>query len=115
MQEHTTRSAAFVFVCRDSEIPRDGSIITRSLGGQSVALARRSPGEDVLVAFETRCPHMQAPLKFGRVVDGEVVCPWHFFRFDSETGAPVACTESMMRLATYPVERRAGEIFVRLA
>ena len=54
------------------------------------------------------CPHNQGPLEQGWVRDGRVlVCPWHWYRFDLDTGA---CeTAPQHRLATYPVVELDGE------
>jgi nitrite reductase/ring-hydroxylating ferredoxin subunit len=32
------------------------------------------------------CPHSRGPLDEGEIVDGEVTCPWHGYRFDLKTG-----------------------------
>lgn len=45
--------------------------------------------EGKLVAFRTRCPHLGGPLDDAAVVDGVVTCPWHGYRFDVRSGAPV--------------------------
>ena len=114
MSKQKTDRLKAIVVCAETEIPNDGSVITRSVEGQQIALARHNPGSTRVMAFESRCPHMQAPLKSGRVVDGEVVCPWHFFRFDTQTGDTIACPNSEMRLATYTVEQRDGNVLVTL-
>ena len=31
---------------------------------------------------DAHCPHRRGPLIEGRVRDGEVRCPWHWYRFD---------------------------------
>jgi nitrite reductase/ring-hydroxylating ferredoxin subunit len=45
--------------------------------------------ESTLVAYRTRCPHLGGPLDAAAVVDGVVTCPWHGYRFDVRSGAPV--------------------------
>lgn len=51
-----------------------------------VVLFRGKAGEPV--ALHDRCPHRAAPLSLGAVNEGEVVCPYHGWRF----GASGACT-----------------------
>ena len=50
---------------------------------------------------DARCPHRQGPLVEGRVRDGEVRCPWHWYRFDLDTGA--CRTTEQHELVVYPV------------
>lgn len=39
------------------------------------------------VAFEKECPHLGDDLSKGKInPDGEVVCPWHSYRFNLSTG-----------------------------
>lgn len=38
--------------------------------------------EDGVAALEDRCPHRNAPLSAGRIVGGQVECPYHGWRFD---------------------------------
>lgn len=36
-----------------------------------------------IVAMEDRCPHRQAKLSLGKIVDGNIECPFHGFQFNS--------------------------------
>ncbi len=56
--------------------------------GRWWALVRLGEGGTV-AAFEDRCPHRLAPLSIGTVVDGELRCGYHGWRFDG-TGACTA-------------------------
>jgi nitrite reductase/ring-hydroxylating ferredoxin subunit len=42
--------------------------------------------EGELVAHSTECPHWLGPLEDCAVEAGDVVCPWHGYRFDVATG-----------------------------
>jgi nitrite reductase/ring-hydroxylating ferredoxin subunit len=112
MEIKTLTSSEGVFACFRSDVPGDGTVITRTINGSSIAIARRSSGDELIMAFESRCPHMQAPLKFGRVVEGEVVCPWHFIRFDAATGGVVSCDKTTMSLKTYPVRMEGEGVYI---
>ncbi len=53
------------------------------------------------------CPHNKGPLGQGWVRDGRtVVCPWHWYRFDLDTGA--CATSPQHVLGVYPVVERDG-------
>jgi nitrite reductase/ring-hydroxylating ferredoxin subunit len=38
------------------------------------------------LAHPTVCPHLGGPLDDARIEGGAVICPWHGYRFDCETG-----------------------------
>lgn len=42
--------------------------------------------DDNFYALDNLCPHRQAPLSAGEVVNGVVTCPRHGARFDLKTG-----------------------------
>ncbi len=53
-------------------------------GGARFVLALRG---DRPVVFAAECPHWRGPLEACAIEDdGSVVCPWHGYRFDVETG-----------------------------
>jgi phenylpropionate dioxygenase-like ring-hydroxylating dioxygenase large terminal subunit len=49
--------------------------------GKAWALVRLESG---LVAFEDRCPHRLAPLSLGKVIDDELQCGYHGWRFNAQ-------------------------------
>jgi phenylpropionate dioxygenase-like ring-hydroxylating dioxygenase large terminal subunit len=76
------------------------------------------------VALEDRCPHRNAPLSKGRVIEGTIECPYHGWRFNSdgeacsipslkdETTKPSAqfhCTHS------FPAIEQQGYVWVSLS
>lgn len=72
-----------VSACRD--VRAGGSPYGRTVGGVEVVLWRTDSG--VLHAGSGICPHLGAPLRAGRVVCGQLVCPWHGLALD---GSPFA-------------------------
>ena len=113
MDTQTQTSPEHTLACAESDVPRDGTIVTRTINGQSIAIARRSEDDDTIVAFDSKCPHYQGPLRFGRIVDGEVICPWHFMRFDTATGCASACDKSVMKLKVYPVTLVDRDVYIQ--
>lgn len=58
----------------------------------------------LVVAFEDRCPHKDAPLSsFGRLEEGELVCVLHGARFALTDGTPC---EGPAKEALVPLETR---------
>lgn len=77
--------------------------------------------EGVISVSPDRCPHREAPLSAGRVVDGCLECPYHGWRFadggrctlvpSSGVGAPVP---PRAHLSSYHVQERYGLVWVCL-
>lgn len=65
-----------------TEIPENKPIAAKA-GTQSLVVVRT--GETVY-ALHAQCAHAGGPLPAGKIVDGCIECPWHFSRYDLETG-----------------------------
>jgi nitrite reductase (NADH) small subunit len=82
-------------------------------------------------AWRNECPHQGGPVCQGKLMQGveerldaqrrslgihyragslHIVCPWHGFEFDVRTGRHAGY--AAMRLASYPVKVRDGEVYV---
>jgi nitrite reductase/ring-hydroxylating ferredoxin subunit len=69
--------------------------------------------EDRCYVTDARCPHNGGPLAQGWIRrDRELVCPWHWYAYDLETGQ--CRTTPRYRLGCYPVEERDGEFYADL-
>lgn len=81
------------------------------VGGLEIAVFR--PRQGGVFATQARCPHRGAPLVDGLVGGGRVVCPFHAYAFELESGAPVGNPCSALR--TFPVRvSPAGEVLVEV-
>lgn len=63
-------------------------------------------------ACANRCPHEGYPLIEGDIAGCRLTCNWHSWSFDLASGDTLVGGD---RLRVYPVEERAGEIWVDLA
>ncbi|MDP5171446.1 MAG: Rieske 2Fe-2S domain-containing protein [Bacteroidia bacterium] len=55
-----------------------------AVAGKELCLVRRDSG---IRAIDARCPHARGPLAAGFLNEAQhVVCPWHRFAFDPDTG-----------------------------
>ena len=78
--------------------------------GISICLVLRDGG---FYAVENKCTHQGESLSKGTVnYLGEVVCPWHGYRFSLKTGRESA--ERSRDLIIYPVKENADGVFVGL-
>jgi nitrite reductase/ring-hydroxylating ferredoxin subunit len=83
VQTPTNEQTGWQRACAFEDVPAGGVRAVRC-GATVVALIRGANGE--VFALENTCPHRGGPLAGGRLVDGELACPWHGFRFDPATG-----------------------------
>jgi nitrite reductase/ring-hydroxylating ferredoxin subunit/uncharacterized membrane protein len=64
------------------QIP-EGRPIKAKLGINQLVLVRQ--GETILALHDV-CAHAGGPLNEGKLIDGQVECPWHFSRYEMATG-----------------------------
>ncbi|MFD1647116.1 Rieske 2Fe-2S domain-containing protein [Haloarchaeobius litoreus] len=102
-----TTDKEFVRVSTLAELRDEGRTLVTE-GGHAIALFHH---EGEVRAVDNRCPHMGFPLVEGTVDEGVLTCHWHHARF--ELGCGDTFDPWADDVATYPVEVRDGEVFVR--
>jgi nitrite reductase/ring-hydroxylating ferredoxin subunit len=65
-----------------------------------------------LEVTDAACPHNGGPLARGIIRDGVVTCPWHWYRFEVQSGQ--CLTTARYRLRKYPVIHRDGRSYAEL-
>ncbi|MBI3221039.1 MAG: Rieske 2Fe-2S domain-containing protein [Bacteroidetes bacterium] len=76
--------------------------------GQAICIVLR---QNVLHAFENKCSHNGEALHKGSInYLGEIVCPWHGYRFNIKTGRE--CAERCQDLETFPVKETEEGLFI---
>jgi uncharacterized membrane protein/nitrite reductase/ring-hydroxylating ferredoxin subunit len=88
----------------------EGETLRVALNGTVMTIAR--VGGEVF-AFQEFCTHRFGPLSEGRLLHGEVECPWHRSRFNMKTGE-VTQGPAKVDLKTFAVSVRDGKILVRV-
>jgi nitrite reductase (NADH) small subunit len=73
-----------VQICRVEEVPLGLGRAFR-IEGLDIAIFRSRSG--AVHAVDNRCPHRGGPLADGMLAGNRVVCPFHAFRYDLDTGA----------------------------
>ena len=64
-------------------------------------------------AMDAVCPHEEGPLNEGKV-DGEtIVCPWHGYDFNIQTGE--SSVDPELRVMVYIVKAEGSDIFIEVA
>ncbi|SDQ70827.1 Ferredoxin subunit of nitrite reductase or a ring-hydroxylating dioxygenase [Pseudomonas sp. UC 17F4] len=92
------------------KVPPRGGRVLLEWANRSVALFNVA---DSFYAIDDSCPHQGASLCGGRL-DGRVIqCCAHGLRFDLASGYLLNSTQ--LKVASYPVEQRDGQLFIVLA
>ena len=76
----------------------------------TIAVFRQRDGR--LFATNNACPHRGGPLADGIVGGGKVICPFHAWKIDLETGR---CLGEDMIVHMYPVREVSGRIVLELS
>jgi len=98
----------FVKVAKTSDLPT-GRAKVCTIGDRRIALYHIPSG---FFATENTCPHRGGPLGEGDIIASEIVCPWHLWSFEIETGVCVGNPE--IRIATHDVRVEGDRVLVRL-
>jgi nitrite reductase/ring-hydroxylating ferredoxin subunit len=98
------RADGFVDVCRVDDIPEKRAFVT-CLSDERVAVFRY---DGRVSAISNVCQHQNGPLGECRIVNGCIVCPWHGYEYQPDTGAsPPPFTE---KVPTFDVRVVAGRV-----
>ncbi len=66
-----------------------------------------------LQAIQDACPHMGASLADGRLEHGRVVCHWHGWSFDLESGQGSLTSKSWLCARIYEVKVEGRDVYLR--
>ena len=101
-----TNEKQFQRVAAVADVPAQGGLAV-TLGELELALFNLA---GTIYAIHDYCPHRGASLAQGFLSGTRVLCPWHLFDFDLQTGA---CGSTPgLKVGTYPVKVESGEVYV---
>lgn len=113
-EEEQTLLRQWFIACRSQELLHRP--IARTVLNRDLVLFRSG---QTLVALSDACPHRNAPLSAGRVVEGCIECPFHGWRFSatgdcvSRPGVPGAMPRALST-DSFPIREQSGYIWVCL-
>jgi nitrite reductase/ring-hydroxylating ferredoxin subunit len=99
----------FVKLTTTSELPPEGEAREFELDGKTYCIAHTMDG---LAAVDNVCVHRGGPLGQGVLDGNKIVCPWHGWSFDMNTGASVH--NASVRVATYPIQIEGEAVLIGL-
>jgi nitrite reductase/ring-hydroxylating ferredoxin subunit len=98
----------FVKIANRADLPAEGEAKEFTLGDKVVCIANV---DGRYSAMDNVCVHRGGPLGQGVVLDGKVVCPWHGWMYDPQTGVPDV--NPKMKVAVYPIKIEGDDVFVQ--
>ncbi len=107
--EQTPPPPAWHTLCTLAEAPAEQAVAELEAKGRSICLARLH-GE--LHALDNICPHRQGPLGQGWIEGEAVLCPWHSWAFNLQTGASEYPENH--QVAVFPVRIEGDAVLIQL-
>ena len=99
----------FVKLTTVSELPPEGEAREFQIGEKTVCIAHTSEG---CAAMDNVCIHRGGPLGQGVVDGNKIICPWHGWMFDVNTGASTFSSEA--RVPVYPLRIEGDDVYIAL-
>ncbi|KAA3665396.1 MAG: thiamine pyrophosphate-binding protein [Chloroflexi bacterium] len=91
-----------------ADLLEEGRVTTVQAGHHSICLTRTEKGYG---AISNKCAHQGGPLGDGFIENGCVVCPWHAWEYDPQTGATPPEYDDPP-VPSYAVELREDGVYV---
>lgn len=99
----------WVRLCAVGEAPAPGTVKEAQAGEQMICLANVA---GKLHALSNVCPHRGAPLGQGWIESGKLLCAWHAWTFNVETGQ--ADYPEDEKIAVFPLRIEGDDVQVEL-
>jgi nitrite reductase (NADH) small subunit len=98
-----------VRICGVGELPPEGGLREFKAGAQLLCVAVLN---GKVRALDNACPHHGGPLGEGVLENGKVICPWHAYAFDLETG--ISADDPEERVRVFEVTVAGEDVLVQL-
>jgi nitrite reductase/ring-hydroxylating ferredoxin subunit len=100
---------AFTKLTTQSELPAVNEAKEFSCGNKEICIANIN---GTYSAMDNVCLHQGGPLGQGTIENGKVVCPWHGWAYDPQTGA--AAHNANAKLDVCPLKIENGDVLVEI-
>jgi pyruvate oxidase len=105
----TQESPPTEWVKVDPEDLEVGRVTTVVAAGRAICLTRTDAG---FGALDNHCPHQGGPLGDGQIENGYVICPWHAYEYDPQSGQPPPGFSDAA--TSYAIEQRPDGLYVEV-
>ena len=96
-------------ITTESELPSENHAKEFPCAGKVICVANVN---GTVTAMENVCLHRGGPLGQGTIEGGKVVCPWHGWQWDPQTGQAVHNPNA--KLAVYPIKIENGDVMIEV-
>jgi nitrite reductase (NADH) small subunit len=96
-------------LCAKADLPAENKAKEFSVDDKMICVANVG---GVISAIDNVCLHRGGPLGTGVVLDGKVVCPWHGWAFDPQSGA--VAHDPAMKTRVYPLKFEGDDVFIEI-
>lgn len=97
----------FTRLASQSELPSEGEAKEFSCAGKTLCVARIN---GTITAIDNVCLHEGGPLAEGVIENGKIVCPWHGWEYDLQTGQ--TGDNPSDKVEVYPIKIENGDVLV---
>jgi len=99
----------FTKLTPQSELPAENEAKEFKCGEKEVCVANVN-GE--ISAMDNICLHRGGPLGQGMIANGKLICPWHAWAWDPQTGQ--SAHDRNVKLAVYPLKIENGDVMIEI-
>ncbi|HET7442071.1 MAG TPA: Rieske (2Fe-2S) protein [Terriglobales bacterium] len=99
----------YVKLTSTSELPPENEAKEFTLGERVICVANVN---GTITAMDNVCLHRGGPLGQGVINRGKLVCPWHGWEWDPQTGQAVH--NPAARVEVYPLKMENGDVMIKL-
>lgn len=99
----------FVKIGTKADLPGENEAKEFNIAGKVICVANV---DGACSAMDNVCIHRGGPLGGGVVMDGKVICPWHGWMWDPNTGQAVHSAEA--KIPVYRMKVEGEDVFVEV-
>lgn len=101
--------SSFVKIASQSELPAANEAKEFKCGDKEICVANV---DGTYSAMDNNCLHRGGPLGEGIIANGKLICPWHAWAWDPQTGQ--STHDRNVKLATYPLKIENGDVMIEM-
>jgi nitrite reductase/ring-hydroxylating ferredoxin subunit len=100
---------SFTKLTIQSELPAVNEAKEFTCGDKEICIANVN---GTYSAMDNVCLHQGGPLGQGTIEHGKVVCPWHGWQYDPQSGQ--AAHNTSAKVAVYPIKIENGDVLIEV-